>query len=247
MKKVYIIILFLILILAISGYVWFGYATVYNRISDGGLSVVDNQYVYTINPMGEQKIKYAALGDSLTAGVGATKYENSYPYLLAQKMTEQNKKVVLSDFSLLGARAEDVIHDLLGLAINETPDVVTVLIGVNDVREKTSEQDFKNNYQQIVNGLVNQTEAKIYLISIPFIGSNTVYLPGYDVYFRQRTVAFNQIIQEIALAQNIKYIDIATPTEKVFKTDGPHYSVDSFHPSDSGYNIIMQQIYDRFD
>lgn len=246
MKKDWLIILSLAVIIII-GYMWFAYANVYNRISGGGLNVVDTQYIYDINQMGGQKIKYAAVGDSLTAGVGATTYENSYPYLLAKDMARNDKEVILQNYSLLGARAEDVINKLLDLVIVGKPDIVTVLVGANDVRERTSEDDFKNNYAYIVNSLMEKTNARIYLISIPFIGSNTVYLPPYNVYFRQRTTTFNKIIKEIAREKNLKYIDIATPTENIFKKDGPHYSVDSFHPSDVGYKILTQEIYGNID
>ncbi|MFA5087384.1 MAG: SGNH/GDSL hydrolase family protein [Candidatus Paceibacterota bacterium] len=246
MKKDWLIILILAGIIII-GYMWFAYANVYNRISAGGLNIVDNQYIYDINQMGTQKIKYAALGDSLTAGVGASSYENSYPYLLAKDMAKNNNEVILQDYSLLGARAEDVIGNLLDPVISGKPDIVTVLIGVNDVRERTGEDDFKNKYEYIVDSLLKQTNANVYLISLPFIGSSTVYLPPYDAYFRQRTIVFNKIIKEIAREKNLKYIDIATPTENIFKKDGPHYSVDSFHPSDEGYKILTQEIYGNVD
>src|SRR5574344_1158756 len=43
---------------------------------------------------------YAALGDSLTAGVGAFDYEETYPYILASKMIESGKNIVLNNFSI---------------------------------------------------------------------------------------------------------------------------------------------------
>jgi lysophospholipase L1-like esterase len=242
MKKSISVTLFFAI--AIIGYMWFGYANIYNRIKAGGLKVVDSQYVYTFNSTFSQEIKYAALGDSLTAGVGTNNYEESYPYLLAEELSKNNK-VILKDFSLLGARTEDLIDkDLLKMAIEDKPNMVTLLIGVNDVRENISEEEFKSNYTYIVKELINNTDAKIYLISIPFIGSNTLYLPPYDWYFDDRTIKFNNIIKEISSENNLTYIDIATPTELIFKKDGIYYSIDSFHPNKDGYKILEQLIYD---
>jgi lysophospholipase L1-like esterase len=242
MKKGFYIILFLIV--AIIGYLWFGYANIYNRIRAGGLKTVDTQYIYNFNNELSSEIKYAALGDSLTAGVGTNNYEESYPYLLSKNLSKNNN-ITLKDFSLLGARTEDVIDKgLLEVTIEDKSNIVTLLIGVNDVRENISEKEFKNNYEYIVSELVKNTNAKIYLINIPFIGSNTLYLPPYNIYFKNRTIEFNNIIKEIAKENNLTYIDIATPTEQIFKKDGLYYSVDSLHPSKEGYKIIEQIIYD---
>lgn len=237
----------LIAVIIVIGYFWFGYANIYNRIAAGGLSVVDTQYVYYFNLWSSQRLKYSAIGDSLTAGAGATKYENSYPYLLAENIAGDKRQVVLKDFSLLGARTEDVINKLMPLVIEEQPDMVTLLIGINDVRERESEQNFKKNYTHIVDSLSKQTSAEIYLISLPLIGSETVYLPPYNFYFQQKTISFNEIIKAIAKDYNLQYIDITTPTENVFKKDGSHYSADSFHLSDEGYKILADEIYDNLN
>jgi lysophospholipase L1-like esterase len=246
MKRFAYIIIFVAAIIII-GYMWFAYANIYNRIKAGGLITVDTQYVYTLSASNSQKIKYAAMGDSLTAGVGTDTYEESYPYALAQRLT-MGGEVILKDFSYLGARTEDLIDkNLLKGVIEDSPDIITVLIGVNDVRENISEEEFKSNYENIVNELADGTNAKIYLISIPFIGSNTLYLPPYNFYFKNKTVRFNSIIKDIATEHNLGYIDIANPTEEIFKTDGQYYSIDSFHPSKEGYWIFAGIMYDNIN
>jgi lysophospholipase L1-like esterase len=246
MKKVVSIAL-IFFVIAIIGYLWFGYANIYNRIRAGGLKNVDTQYIYSFNTESSQEVKYAALGDSLTAGIGTDSYEESYPYLLAKKLSSNNN-IILKDFSLLGARTEDVINKgLLEGTVEDKPDIVTLLIGVNDVRENISVKEFKNNYEYIVTKLIDNTDAKIYLINIPFIGSNTLYLPPYNIYFKNRTIDFNNIIKDISKKHNLTYIDIATPTEEIFKKDGLYYSVDSLHPSKEGYKILEQIIYDTIN
>jgi lysophospholipase L1-like esterase len=236
-------VIFISVLAVFIGYMWFGYANIYNRIRAGGLKTVDVQYMYTINDSYQQKVNYAALGDSLTAGVGTDDYSDSYPYLLAVDLAK-DKGVILKDFSLLGARTEDLISkNLLNSAVKENPDIITILIGVNDVRENISEKEFKNNYEYIVDELEKKTDAKIYLISIPLVGSNTLYLPPYNAYFKNKTIEFNEIINGIAQKHNIKYIDITTKTKEMFEHDGIYYSVDSFHPSKIAYKILEQIIY----
>jgi len=245
MKKALHIILFIMIV--VIGYLWFGYANIYNRIRAGGLKTVDTQYVYNLNNESSTEIKYDALGDSLTAGVGTDNYEESYPYLLSKDLSKDNK-IVLKDFSFLGARTEDLIKKgLLEGVVEDKPDIVTLLIGVNDVRENISEKEFETNYRYIVSELIKNTKAKVYLINIPFIGSNTLYLPPYNWYFKNRTVEFNRIIRNIASENNLTYINIASPTKQMFEKDGFYYCVDSFHPSKEGYKILEQIIYDNIN
>jgi len=246
MKKSNFIALFLGVIVII-GYFWFGYANIYNRIRAGGLEMVDQQYVYTFNEESSTELKYAALGDSLTAGVGTNNYSESFAYSIGKELSKNNK-VVFKDFSLLGARTEDVIDKgLLKGVVEDEPNIVTLLIGVNDVRENIAEKDFRKNYEYIVDELIGKTDAKIYLINIPFIGSSTLYLPPYNWYFKNKTIQFNKTIKEISEKYNLTYIDIATPTEEIFKKDGLYYSADSFHPSNNGYKVLTQVIYDNIN
>jgi len=219
---------------------------IYFRIGNSGLKPSDNQYTYTIGNEAPAvtPLTYVALGDSLTAGTGADKYEDSYPYLVAQKMAGDGE-VALKDFSIPGARTSHLIDKLLVPAIAAKPDVVTVLIGTNDIHGKVGAADFEKNYRYIIENLQKQTDAEIFLVSIPFIGSDRIFLPPYNYYFRQKTVQFNEIIVRLSKEYGVNYIDIATPTEEIFAKDGPHYAVDSFHPSADGYKLWAQIIYDH--
>lgn len=246
-NKNFLIAIILLAIFATGLYFYFAYANIYNKIHSGGLDMPDKQYYYMFNPNLDNKIKYAAIGDSLTAGVGVTDYKDSYPYEIAQRLSDNNKAVTLEDFSLLGARTEDIVRELLNPAIKDQPNLITLLIGVNDVRERTSDADFKKNYEYIVDELTSKTSAKINLISIPLIGSDKLYMPPYRDYFKERTNALNKIIKNIATEHKLNYIDITTQTEKIFEHDGPYYSVDSFHPSALGYKTLTQIIYDHLD
>jgi lysophospholipase L1-like esterase len=246
-NKSFLIAIILLAVFGAGLYFYLAYANIYNKIHSGGLVMPDAQYYYMFNPELSNKIKYAAIGDSLTAGVGVIDYKDSYPYEIAQKLADSNKNVELADFSLLGARAEDVVRELLNPAINNQPSLVTLLVGVNDVRERTDDISFKKNYEYIVSELSSKTSAKINLISIPLIGSDKLYLPPYRDYFKERTRALNKIIKNIAAEHKLNYIDITTPTEKIFEHDGAYYSVDSFHPSAEGYKVLTQIIYDHLD
>ena len=235
MRK-YLYIFLAIIVLAVA-YLFLTHHYIYYNIGKASLPASDKTHEYMINnnSASTKKIIYAALGDSLTAGVGTDNYEESYPYLLAQDLSKSGAEVDLKVFAYPGARTSDLIKDLLQPAIASQPDVITLLVGTNDMHGFVSAEAFKNNYQYILDQLTQKTKAKIYLISVPFLGSDSTMLPPWNYYFERETIKFNNVIKELAGEYGAEYIDIATPTAELFKASGPQYADDSFHPSAIGY------------
>lgn len=230
-------------IISLAGYLFAAHHFIYKRISGAGLKSPDSKGEYLISSgiNTGAKITYTALGDSLTAGVGVSKYEDSYPYRLAQTMSG-GSGVILRDRAYPGARTSDLIKDLLDTAINDQPDIITLLIGVNDVHGNVSKKIFTENYAEILRRLKTETKARIVAISIPYIGTDSLLLPPYNLYFKYRTVEYNKIIKKLAQENNIEYADLYTPTERMFANPAL-YSADSFHPSASGYRLWSEIIY----
>jgi len=249
MKKKYLKILSIVLIV-IAGYLYLAHTYIYRRIGYAHLPATDDRHTYVCEAAGASstaEIVYAALGDSLTAGVGVDQYEKSYPYLLAQHLVRDDRRVVHKNFSYPGARTQNLIDDLLEPAIAEQPDVVTVLIGTNDIHGLVSVLEFEKNYDRILEALTTRTDAQVYAVSIPRIGSDSLFWPPYNYYFDYKVVEFNAVIKKMADRHGVRFIDLDTPTAAVLKTDGPHYSVDLFHPSSVGCEWWAKLIYDNID
>ncbi|MBU4217047.1 SGNH/GDSL hydrolase family protein [Candidatus Parcubacteria bacterium] len=239
----------LIIPVVIIAYLYLAHAYIYRRIGTAHLRATDDRHTYILGNMAtsSQKIIYTSLGDSLTAGVGTDKYEESYPYLLAQDLTVTGKVIVHKNFSYPGARTADLVRDLLEGAIAEQPDVVTILIGTNDVHGLVSVVDFQKNYEHILKELTTRTKAKVYVISIPYIGSRSLILPPYSNYFNSKINEFNEVIHALAKTYDLKYIDLTTPTREILKENGAHYADDLFHPSAIGYASWAKIIYDNIN
>lgn len=244
MKKIYIAAIFLILAFGLYLYLANSYAYyMFDRVGLRAPAVLE-PYVFNGLANGEN-LNYAALGDSLTSGMGLAKYEESFPYLLAKDLSA-GRKVTLRNFSYPGYRTDDLIKNLLAPAIASKPELVTLLIGVNDIHGFYGPEKFKKDYQYILERLSKETKAKIYAISLPFIGGRA-FLPPHDYYFYRRTVEFNKIIKESAAAYGAKYIDIAEPTRANFAQDGLYYAADKFHPSAAGQALWEKIIFDSIN
>jgi lysophospholipase L1-like esterase len=248
-KKKTTLVIAAILVAAGILYLNRAYSHIYSTIAAAGLTPVDNKAQYFIdatnqaNNMETTNIVYSALGDSLTAGAGVDNYQESLSYVLATKLSGGEKTVILNNHSLPGIETAGIISDYLEPAISDDPDLVTVLIGINDIHNKVSAAHFRKNYEEILSRLKQTTKADIYLISIPFIGADSLMLPPYQALFDARTKEFNKIIKELADKYTVNYIDVYAPTVDLFKTSGDHYSRDLFHPSASGYKLWADIIY----
>jgi len=235
----------LLIIGAIIVYFNRSYAYIYNHIDKIALQNPDRSHFHVVanNETASSTLVYVALGDSLTAGVGADTYEETYPHILAEYFAGNDYIVNIRSRAVPGAKTRDLLNGLLPAAIKDNPDIVTLLIGANDVHGKVSQEEFAANYENIILRLTQETKAKIYVINVPYIGANNLLLPPYNYLFDRRTKQYNKIISALAAKYNLKYIDLYTQTEELFKTNGSHYAADFFHPSAQGYKIWADLIY----
>ena len=239
-KRLTIII---VILLIVAGYLSLSYWHIFSKVINQGLKAPDDNGTYVLgSDSATKQIKYVAMGDSLTAGVGITDYTKSYPYIIAQKMASQGEKVTFYDVSHPGVKIADLRAYLLGQALSSKPDIITLLIGVNDIRNYTDENKFSEDYEYVLKTLSQETDAEIYAVSIPFIGDDI--LPPYSEYFRGKTKDFNKIILRLCQKYGIKYIDIYTKTLSEFSKSEDYYSSDLYHPSAKGYALWAEIIYD---
>lgn len=229
MKKL-LIILLIIGIIYLNG----SYAQFYNFLSQKRLLPPSHSINTTIGNSNNETIKFTTLGDSLTAGVGVSDYKLSYPYLTALKIS--SKKVALINLARTGATSKDVLIDQVPQAISAKPDVITLLIGVNDVHNLVSLKKFEDNLTQSVKAL-KQTKARIYLLSIPYLGSDKIVFFPYNLILDLRTKQFNEIIKKTTKDFGVNFIDLYS-----LKKPADFYSEDQFHPSKSGYKVWSEVI-----
>ncbi len=256
MKKIALFIILLILTTSVV-YLNRAYAYIYQEIHNANLKTPEKSQTYTIsNNISKTNLVYIAMGDSLTAGAGTENYQQTYPYLIAKNLA-QNNSITLKNLSELGYKSIDVKNFFLPQAVASNPNVATLLIGVNDIHNFVSKSEFQKNYEEIIKQLTTKTSAKIYLINIPYIGANTLILPPWNYYFDFKTNQFNKIIKNLATKYNLSYIDLYSPAKEEFnhptgdlpkgEKSNSYYSKDLFHPSATGYALWANIIYANFN
>jgi lysophospholipase L1-like esterase len=186
---------------------------------------------------------YVALGDSLTAGVGTENYQQSYPFLLADALAKEKKQNWrLLNLAVPGAESADVLSQQLPAMLKQQPQLITLLVGTNDIHNFISEQKFADNYRQILEQLKTKTAARIIVLTVPNIGYRTLVLPPYNWYFANRAQVFNKIIKKLCQEYQIGCFDLAQTSRSILRARS-NYSRDLFHPSANGYYQWFNKIY----
>lgn len=237
-----------IIILVVIIYLNRSYAHIYSYNEEPNKLSFEIQRRYTLESAANEKsIKYVALGDSLTYGLGASSHKGTFPYILGQKFLTEYKKVEIINLAVSGSVVNDVLSSQLPQAIAENPDFVTILIGTNDVHRFADKQEFKTSLTSLIEQLQKNTGSKILLINIPYLGTKSLILPPHNSIMDLKIKEFNQEIRVAANLNKIGYFDLYNKSKVHFDKDTSFYSSDQFHPSDKGYilwgNLINADYY----
>ena len=135
-----------------------------------------------------------AAGDSLTEGT----FSADYASILRSHLKQARYEVVNAGVN--GATSQDLLKRLPGIEQCQ-PDVVTVLIGTNDLLLDSPAQ-YQRNLRTIITSLRFKTHAAIALISLPPHGEDLTSKGNREVQ------SANQVIQDLASASHVEYIPL---------------------------------------
>lgn len=174
-------------------------------------------------PAAENALTYLALGDSAAQGIGATSPRRGYVGLIAKSLQQKHQQPVhVINISKSGARLEDCIADQLPRIKDLSPDIVTIEIGGNDMKDFNADK-FRADFTTILDALPQKTVVS----NMPYFGG------GRFSKLEPNVVEANKIIAELTKERGI---DVAELHDQVKTNDNINtYAVDLFHPSNFGY------------
>ncbi len=191
-------------------------------------------------------MRYLALGDSYTIGTGASSPASSWPAIIAARLAEQTgKQVELTNPAVNGFTTLDLIDDELPQVSRLRPDLVTVLIGVNDLVRERSAEDYRASLVKIYGEIEKEKapDGHVFAISIP----NWSVVPaarefGDPEQIRGLTDTFNDVAREEASARGFGWIDITAASLSGLGTPG-WIASDGLHPGDRQYAAWAEVIW----
>jgi lysophospholipase L1-like esterase len=157
---------------------------------------------------------WVVLGDSLSQGVGASSIEHSWVLQTQRALADRGVRYRVLNLSFSGARVSDVLsRQIPALAgLSATPELVTVLIGSNDIIRRDLRTRLPEHYRAMLSAL----PAGALVATVPRT--------------RGVQVEVNQIVQEAEQAGTV----VAVPLHFVRGAR----AADHFHPDDTGYAAI---------
>ncbi len=166
---------------------------------------------------------------------------NGYPKYAAQLIKEKypDTDFEFIDLGISGNQTMDLVARLQADFIDIQPDIVSILIGVNDTWHHAAEKDwipnevFEERYRTVLTALKEKTNAKIMMLE-PFL------IPVEDkAFFREDLAPKIEIIRKLAR----EFADVYLPTDgllaSAFIGDDPlSFAADGVHPTAKGADFI---------
>jgi len=166
------------------------------------------------------ELRYVALGDSLTQGIGASRPERGYVGLIADALAQRTGRTVgVVNLSITGVRLADLVACQLDAVARLQPDLVTVAVGANDAG-RTDPAAFRADFATLCAGLP--------------AGSLVADVPDFQGGGRRTAAAALSAVAREVLAAHPALVPVPLEAATVAMTFRD-YADDFFHPSDAGH------------
>ncbi|QTJ42877.1 SGNH/GDSL hydrolase family protein [Dolosigranulum pigrum] len=189
------------------------------------------------------------IGDSIT-DVGRNRSDEGalgqgYPHLVAaQLLTDQpTKNFQFYNRGIGGDTLDDLVHRWERDCLELNPDVISILIGINDIWEgniQTQEDldHFEEQYRYLLKTLYQRTDARVVLMEpyvVPYKKDRHQWRPMLDVIIN--------IIRKLARDYQTDFIPLDGLINAVAMRDGLTYYTeeDGVHPTLAGHGFIAQK------
>lgn len=191
-------------------------------------------------------VSYLALGDSYTIGHNVPA-SSSFPFLLKAKLEADGFS--FSEVPKIIAKTGWTCDDLLSNIQNQTLknnsfDLVTVLIGVNDQYRGFDIQFYPERFTKVLQKAIDfaGNKEKVIVLSIP--DYSVTPFGGGSQNIAKSLAQYNTINKKISLDMGIKYVDI-TPISLKAKNDLTYLASDKLHPSEKMYAEWVNEMWDE--
>jgi lysophospholipase L1-like esterase len=166
---------------------------------------------------------WVALGDSLTQGVGAPSYDRGWVGQLRSRLADAGRPHRVINLAVSGATTRDVQDRQLPELQTLQPDLVTLMIGSNDMMRPSTRREFADRFTAILHTLPP--------------GSIVTTLPNPS----RIAAAGNAALERIAADRGLVIAELRDPRLRSWRG---RLAADHFHPNERGYSGLADIIAD---
>lgn len=207
-------------------------------------------------------IKYLFQGDSITdasridedEGQGSCLLGYGYPNLFASDILRNNKgKYEFINRGVSGDRIVDVYSRIKEDIINLKPDVMSILIGVNDIWHEVNDQNGVDTqkFEKIYSMLIEEIKEALPDIKIIILEPFVLYGEGskkyYDV-FRKGVEERAEVAKRIADKYEFAFVPLLKQFDEAASDgDTAYWTTDGVHPTAAGHQLIKEELLKAFN
>ncbi len=184
-------------------------------------------------------MRYLALGDSYTIGTGASDPSKSWPSIIASRLGAELTNPAVNGYMTLDL----ILHELPYLE-RLKPDLVSILIGVNDLVQGRTREQYRDSLVHIYDAVLTlEVRPRTAAISIP----TWSYVPAAEDFggrdrVERLTAVFNGVARQEALERGFTWIDLTEASTSGVGTVG-WIASDDLHPGDPQYAAWAEAIW----
>lgn len=186
-------------------------------------------------PQEDTSLLYVAIGASDSVGVGARDpATDGWVPQLHRKMPVGTR---LANLGISGLRIHQAVEQVLPVAVDLQPNVITVWLAVNDLAAGVPLEAYHADLDTLLGALARDTRARVYIANVPDLTLLPAFRERPPQELRAEVLRWNDAIAASAAAHGAVLIDLYTGWQELRRR--PDYiSRDGFHPSTLGYRRL---------
>jgi len=190
----------------------------------------------------QERTKVVCLGDSTTAGTpgflspieappdGEGNPESAYPYWVAKAHPEW----MVLNRGVNGERSDQILNRFDRDVVSESPRVVVVLAGVNDVYQGFPAEFTEKNLDAMYEGAVSSKATPIGCSILPY---NTI-----DERSFTKMTGINEWVKSTCQERGFPFCDTSMAASDPMRRDRLSGTPDGLHPDVAGYRMMGEQV-----
>jgi lysophospholipase L1-like esterase len=187
---------------------------------------------------GHRTLRYLALGDSYTIGTGASEAARAWPSIIAARLGAELTNPAVNGYTTL-----DLIREELPYVQRLDPDTVSVLIGVNDLVQGRTADEYRRSLTTIYDGVSGRPVVAVSIPTWSYVPAATGF--GGKDHVDRLTRLFNEVARDQAEGRGYRWVDLTEASTSGVGKPG-WIASDDLHPGDTQYAAWAEVIWESW-
>jgi len=202
-----------------------------------GVEPGDHDHLATVGEGLGPPLRLLVIGDSAARGYGLADAGEALPFQVSTRLAKATgRRISTAALATDGHTTADVLAEQAPLVMAHRPDVVVLLVGVNDAFKGRRATQVRHDTRKLLTALsADAPGAALAFVTCPNLRS----APGL-------AWPLNAVLglrcRQVAAAQAAVAADLGVPTIQLTRPLREHYGADGFHPGAAGIAAVAEQV-----